>query len=160
MFVDMNGRGVLVAGAGAVASRKAAVLLRCGAWLRVASPAIGEGFDSVQGLERVEFTNRDYSASDMTAPIGGSASVSMAIAATDSREVNHQVWLDAVKLGLPVNVADEPLECTFYFPSFVECDGFVAGVSSSGRSPAQCRRLADRLRSCWREWVTDVTSRD
>jgi siroheme synthase-like protein len=156
MFVSLNRRGVMIAGAGAVALRKAGVLLRCGALLRVASPAVTEGFVTVSGAERIEFTGRPYSASDMTEPLGCGVEISMAIAATSDRNVNHLVWLDAVRLGLPVNVADSPEECSFFFPSFVEHDSFVAGISSSGRSPSVCRGLAERLRLRWGEWVRDA----
>jgi siroheme synthase-like protein len=96
----------------------------------------------------------------MTEPLGCGVEISMAIAATGDRSVNHLVWLDAVRLGLPVNVADSPEECTFFFPSFVEHDGFVAGISSLGRSPSRCRRLAERLRLRWREWVRDTSDGD
>jgi siroheme synthase-like protein len=160
MFISLNRRGVLVVGAGAVALRKADILLRCGALLRVVSPSVTSGFDSVHGVERVEFSRRAYSASDMTEPLGCGIKISMAIAATDDRSVNHLVWLDAARLGLPVNVADCPDECAFFFPSFVEHDGFVAGISSSGRSPSQCRRLANRLRSRWKTWVSDTAGKD
>ena len=156
MFVSLDRRGVLVAGAGAVALRKAEVLLRCGAILRVVSQCVASGFNSIPGAERVEFAIRPYSASDMEEPLGCGIKISMAIVAADDRSVNHLVWLDAVRLGLPVNVADCPEECSFFFPSFVEHNGFVAGISSSGRSPSQCRRLAERLRRGWREWVSDA----
>ena len=50
MFVSLKGRGALVIGAGAVALRKAEILLRCGALLRVASPAVRDEFRTLNGL--------------------------------------------------------------------------------------------------------------
>jgi siroheme synthase-like protein len=94
----------------------------------------------------------------MISPLPDGTRISMVIAASSDREANRRAGLDASEIGLPVNVADSPDECSFFFPSFVEHDGFVAGVSSSGQSPALCRRLADRLRTVWEELVADVRS--
>jgi siroheme synthase-like protein len=156
MFISLSGRGVLIAGGGKVALRKAGVLLRCGARLRVASPSVEAGFETVGNAEMIEFTRRSYLTDDMTAPLSDGTPVTVAVAATDDRNVNAEVASDAAALGIQVNVADSPGDCTFYFPSFVEHDGFVAGISSSGRSPSKCRRLAERLRGLWRGWVEDV----
>jgi precorrin-2 dehydrogenase/sirohydrochlorin ferrochelatase/precorrin-6A/cobalt-precorrin-6A reductase len=156
MFISLKGRGALVIGAGSVARRKAEVLLKCGALLRVASPRVLDKFRTLEGLERTDFTLRPYSKEDMINPLPDGTRISMVIAASGDREANRRAGLDALELSLPVNVADAPEECSFFFPSFIEHDGFVAGVSSSGQSPALCRRLADRLRTMWVELVTDV----
>jgi siroheme synthase-like protein len=156
MFVSLNGRGVLVVGGGNVAFRKAGALLRCGARLRVASPSVDAGFETMGGVGLIEVTQRAYSADDMTAPLSDGTPITIVLAATNDRDVNAEVARDAAALGIQVNVADSPGDCTFYFPSFVEYDGFVAGISSSGRSPSKCRRLADRLRGLWRGRVEDV----
>ncbi|GHV92443.1 hypothetical protein AGMMS50268_29460 [Spirochaetia bacterium] len=43
--------------------------------------------------------------------------MALAIAATDDRECNRWVSQDAKAAGIPVNAADDPELCTFYFPT-------------------------------------------
>ncbi len=155
MFVDLRGKRILIAGGGGVALRKASVLAECGAVLRVVAPEIRPEFEPLVRSGGGELRRRAYRAEDLE-------DVRMAIAATDDRAVNAQVARDAGAGAekIPVNVADAPGECSFFFPSFVEHDGYVAGISSSGRSPARCRRLADTLRACWKDWVENVETDD
>lgn len=149
MFVSLKGKRVLVAGGGGVALRKASVLAECGAVLRVVAPETRPEFESLIRSGNGELLRRPYETGDLQ-------DVRMAIAATNDRAVNARVANDAGGKKIPVNVADAPEECSFFFPSFVEHDGYVAGISSSGRSPARCRRLADTLRACWKDWVENV----
>lgn len=153
MFVDLAGKTVLVAGGGRVALRKAGVLVRCGAALRVVAPQIRPEFEMLKGAGKVELIEREYGKEDLQG-------VQLAIVATNDRAVNAAVARDAADLAgqvkIPVNVADSPAACTFYFPSFVEYGGYAAGISSAGSSPRRCRALADRLRGVWRDWVEDV----
>lgn len=149
MFVDLDGLRVLIVGGGRVAFRKASVLARCGASIKVVAPKISSEFQSLPDAELIE---KRYEPGDITG-------ARMAIAATNDRETNGRVARDAANANIanmPVNVADSPEECSFYFPSFVEHDGYVAGISSSGESPANCKKLADRLRSVWEDWVNDL----
>lgn len=147
MFVDLSGKTVLIVGGGSVALRKAGTLLACGASLRVVAPEIAPGFEALCDTGRVVLSERCYTGSDMDG-------ADMAIAATNDREVNRRVAVDA--RGIPVNVADDPGACSFFFPAFVEHDGYVAGISSGGRSPAKCRALGRKLRAVWKSWVEDV----
>lgn len=146
MFVNLAGAPVTVVGGGRVALRKARVLAHCGANLRVVAPEIHSDFEKIKSTGSVELIKREYLPEDLRG-------AKMAIAATDDRAVNAAVAELANRDNIPVNVADAPGACSFFFPSLVEHDGYVAGISSSGRSPRHCRALADRLRAVWRSWV-------
>src|SRR5438552_866022 len=92
IFLDLTGRAVVLVGAGTVGLRKARGLQEAGARLTVISPAFDPGFDSL-AIRRVE---RAYSHGDLTG-------ATLVFAATNSREVNRQVGLDAEALGIPAN---------------------------------------------------------
>lgn len=158
LFVDLAGRGVLVAGGGRVACRKARTLLGCGASLRVVSPEISEELAVLAEAHapRVELIRARFESRMLDEPLRGAPPPAMLVAATDDRAANRAAGEAARARGLHVNVADAPAECTFYFPAFLHAEGFAAGISSSGRSPAACGRLADRLRPLWRAWVADA----
>ena len=59
----------------------------------------------------------------------------LVVAATGSREINHQVSGICRRLGIPVNVVDAPLECTFLFPAVVKKGEISIGINTGGSSP-------------------------
>ena len=75
----------------------------------------------------------------------------LAIAATDSREVNHQVGVEARELGIPVSVADCEGECTFYFPAICTGENLIAGVVSGGKDHHRTARAAKAIRRALEE---------
>jgi precorrin-2 dehydrogenase/sirohydrochlorin ferrochelatase/precorrin-6A/cobalt-precorrin-6A reductase len=147
LFTDISGRWAVVIGGGKVAARRVKTLLTCGARVTVISPSLDPAFDEPEfsGVERLPHT---YQKGDLKGFM-------LAVAAASDRNANRQAGLEAKELGIPVSVADAPDECTFFFPSLIESEGIAAAVSTGGRSPAICRRLADRLRDLWPGWVEE-----
>lgn len=60
----------------------------------------------------------------------------LVIAATGSREINHRVAEYCRERRIPVNVADAPGECTFFFPAVVKKGDISIGINTGGKSPA------------------------
>ena len=148
LFTDISEQHAVVVGGGKVAARRIKTLLTCGARVTAVSPSFDPTFDTPEfyGVER---RVRPYQKGDLKGAF-------LAVAATDDRGVNRVAGLEARDLGIPVSVADAPEECTFFFPSLIERDGIAVAISTGGRSPSLCRRLADRLRSVWRGWVEEA----
>ena len=147
LFVDLAGKGCLVVGGGPVAARKARALLDYGARVTVLAP---EPLAEIRALSQVP------SVTLLERPYGGPADLSgaaLALAATDNRALNAQVAADARTAGIPVNVADDPALCSFFFPALVRRGGLVAGISSSGACPRLSARLRERLE---RDWPADL----
>ena len=69
----------------------------------------------------------------------------LCFAATDSIEVNESVWREAIKLGVPVNVVDDPAHCSFIVPSVVDRGDLTIAISTSGRCPALSRSIREKL---------------
>jgi uroporphyrin-III C-methyltransferase/precorrin-2 dehydrogenase/sirohydrochlorin ferrochelatase len=134
IFLKLDGRLGLVAGAGAVALEKIGSLLHTGLRLRVvASQARAE----VQQLAldgRLEWTQRDFEFSDLDG-------VYLAIAATDSPAVNGAVYRAAQERGILANSVDDPPHCDFYFGSVVRRGALQIAISTAGESPAVAQRL-------------------
>jgi precorrin-2 dehydrogenase/sirohydrochlorin ferrochelatase/precorrin-6A/cobalt-precorrin-6A reductase len=149
-FVNIVGRSVLVVGGGAVALRRVRTLLACGAVVTVVSPEFHEDFDALSRArgENLRMIKRRYETRDF----GG---IFMAVPATNDRELNRGIGERAREAGIPVSVADAPEECSFFFPSLVT-EGEVAVAVSAGGCPSLNRRLADRLRGVWRNWVEEA----
>ena len=142
MMIDIAGRHVLIVGGGHVASRRALTLMKCGAVIRAVSPVFCDEFP-----EEAEKITRCFVPDDVN------ENFSLVIAATNDRTTNALVHDTAKQKHIPVNVADNPGECDFLFPSLIASGSAAVSVCSAGTSSALTRRLSDRLRAVWASWV-------
>ncbi len=65
----------------------------------------------------------------------------LVIATTDDLEVNKQVYRDAKKRNILVNVADTPEFCDFYLGGIVTKGNVKIAISTNGKSPTTAKRL-------------------
>ncbi len=133
-FVDLEGRSVLVVGAGRVAHEKLSGLLDCGAAVTVVAPEIAK---EVAALP-VELVQREYRSSDLDGRY-------LVVAATADRAVNQSVFADAEARALLCNVVDVPDLCSFILPALHRMDPITVAVSTAGASPALAQRLRDDI---------------
>ncbi len=138
MFVDLRGKKTVVIGGGAIALRRAGVLLEFGAQVIMIAP------HCQRVPEGAVYLARAYQPGDL-------AGAFLAVAATNDRAVNHQIGLDAKALGIPVSVADCKEECTFFFPAICKGQDLVAGVVSDGSDHKKTARAARAIRSVLEE---------
>lgn len=130
IFLSLAGRTCAIVGGGPVAARKARRLRESGAAIRVISP---ETTSELAGLAD-HVLLRPYEKGDLEGAY-------LAFAATNSRETNAAVVLEANERGIPVNVADSPAEGDFTVPSTLRRGGLQVAVSTGGASPTLARRV-------------------
>ena len=130
----LAGKPCLVVGGGAVAARKAAGLLACGADVHVIAALAGPEVSALP----VSVERRPYQEGDV-------AGYRLVIAATDDPDTNHAIYREADALGTWVNSADDPAACTFTLPSIVRRGPVMVTVSTGGRSPALAAWLKGRF---------------
>jgi len=149
MFLKLEGRPVLVVGAGSVAEQKIRGLLDTGAYIRViallATAAVTDWAESGQiALEERELTPSDLDG------------VFLAVGA-GSRESNHRLFTEAQRRGVLCNVVDVPEQCDFFYPAVVQRGDLQIAVSTSGQSPSLAQRLRQQLEQQfgpgYEEWV-------
>lgn len=138
LFLDLSGKRVVLIGGGTIAARRIGTLRMFGCQIVVVSPDLK---CSVEGLTWLQ---RPYQAGDLEGAC-------LAIAATNDRQVNHQVGLDAQAMGIPVSVADCEAECTFYFPAVCAGEDLIAGVVSTGKDHHKTARAAKAIRRALEE---------
>lgn len=119
-------------------TRKARLLLSAGADLTVVSPTITDELQALLGESNGVWQQRDYCEADLLGR-------KLVVAATPAKAVNEQVFRDAVRLSIQVNVVDTPELCTFIFPSIVDRDPLLIAITSSGRSPVLARILRRKI---------------
>jgi len=129
---------VLLVGGGAVATRKARLLLRAGANLTVVAPTISAELESLLSEHGGAWQQARYRKGDLHGH-------RLVIAATPDTAANEQIYADANDLSIPVNVVDNPALCSFIFPSIVDRDPVLIAITSSGQSPVLARILRRKI---------------
>src|SRR5450432_568889 len=105
-MLDLTSIPVLVVGGGSVALRKVQGLVNAGADVTVVALNV---VDPIRDLP-VRVVIRAYTSADLE-------SVRLVITATDDPAINAAVAADATALGIWVNSADDPANCTFTLPA-------------------------------------------
>ncbi|MFZ2540466.1 MAG: siroheme synthase CysG [Gallionella sp.] len=137
IFLNVKGKHCLIVGGGEVARRKADMLLKAGAKVRVVAPQIEP---TLAKQSRVEAIDSRFEAQHLDG-------VALVIAATNDRSVNQQVSQQALKRNIPVNVVDDPELCSFIMPAILDRSPLMVAFSSGGASPVLTRMLRDKLES-------------
>src|SRR3989449_570141 len=83
-------------------------------------------------------TRRPYRSGDL-------AGAWLAIAGTDDRAANAQVWAEAEREGVLLNAVDDLDHCSFIAPAIHREGAITVAVSTSGKSPALAARLRQRV---------------
>lgn len=129
---------VIVVGGGAVAARKAALLVPCQPRLRVIAPQLCTPLRDLVDQGEATWLPRVYLPGDLK----GAA---LAFAATDDPATNRAVWREARRRRICINVADDPERCTFTVPAVLQRDALTVAVSTAGASPALARLIRDTI---------------
>jgi len=140
LFIDLKGKKIVVVGGGTVATRRVNTLIKFGANILVVSHSCTSELQELSDKKTISMRSGSFELDDMR-------NAFVAIAATNDREVNHTVFLEAQKLNIPISVADCKEECSFYFPAIIEIEGVLGGLISKGGSDhRQVKLMADRIR--------------
>lgn len=151
VFWRLEGKQVLLLGAGQVAKRKAELLLAAGARLRVVAPAILPELQALLRAGEDSFIEGAFQPDQLDG-------VAMAIGATDDMAANRALHAVASKRGIPVNVVDCPALCSFIFPAIIDRDPLLIAVSSSARAPVLSRWLRARIEAWLPARLGEVTN--
>ena len=127
----------LVIGGGSVGTRKALALAGAGAQVRVVSPLVTPELEEAARLHQIILVREAYRREHL-------AGATLVIAATDSREVNAQIAIDANARGMLVNISDYPDEGNFHTMA-LHRSGEVTIAVSSGGVPGAAARIRDAI---------------
>jgi siroheme synthase-like protein len=127
----------VVIGGGSVGTRKALALAGAGANVQVISPIVSRELEEAEGLRRVTIVREVYHARHLD-------QATLVVAATDSREVNAQIAVDANSRGKLVNITDYPDEGNFHTMA-LHRSGDVTIAVSSGGVPGAAARIRDAI---------------
>ena len=153
MFVKLDGREVLVVGAGRVGEPKIRGLLPTGAKIRVVAHEANEVVREWARMGEIVLEERSFVSSDLD-------NVFLAVVATSSRDVNQLIYDEAQSRRILCNVVDVPEQCDFYYPAVVRRGDLQIAISTSGQSPFLAQKLRQRLEKQfgpgYQRWVAEL----
>lgn len=138
IFVEMQGRAVLLVGGGHVALEKIGKLVAAGARVTVIAPALIDDVRAYVDRGDAVWQPRAFHPGDTTG-------FDLVMTATDDGAVNATVAGEARAAGLWVNAADDLRHCDFILPSSVTRGTITIATSTGGTSPALARWLRGRM---------------
>jgi siroheme synthase-like protein len=127
----------VVVGGGSVGTRKALALVETGAQVRVVAPDVTPELEAAERARGLTIVRDSYSAGHLDRSI-------LVVAATDSREVNARIAVDAHSAGKLVNITDFPDEGNFHSMA-IHRSGDVTIAVSSGGVPGAAARIRDAI---------------
>jgi uroporphyrin-III C-methyltransferase/precorrin-2 dehydrogenase/sirohydrochlorin ferrochelatase len=134
IFLKLDDRRCLLVGAGNVARDKIGTLLKTGVQLRVVAPNAHPEVRQLAIEGKLEWLERRFELTDLDGNF-------LVIAATDSPEVNAQVYRGAVERNILCNSVDDIPNCDFFFGSVVRRGDLQVAISTGGESPAFAQHL-------------------
>ncbi|WP_460219919.1 precorrin-2 dehydrogenase/sirohydrochlorin ferrochelatase family protein [Psychroserpens sp. MEBiC05023] len=136
IFLKMHELQVLIVGGGNVALEKLTFLLKSSptANVTMVAPFFRPEVIALATAYDIKMFNLAYDESFL-------CDKDLAIVATDKLNVNHQVYRDAKRRNLLVNVADTPELCDFYLGGIVTKGHVKIAISTNGKSPTTAKRL-------------------
>jgi uroporphyrin-III C-methyltransferase / precorrin-2 dehydrogenase / sirohydrochlorin ferrochelatase len=140
LFMDIKNKPCLVVGGGEIALRKASALLRAHASVMIVANKVSDDVMALAANKNFTISVESYSEKHLENKM-------MVIAATDHRPTNEQIFSDANKINLPVNVVDNPDLCSFIFPAIVERGPITVAICSNGNAPVLARLLRAKVES-------------
>lgn len=149
IFVELEGRRVLVVGGGVVAAQKLRNLHPAGPSITVIAPELKDEMAEYHGEGQFEWLQRDYHSGDVDG-------FDLVMVATDAGAVNKQVSDEARARKIWVNAADDIPNCDFILPSMVRRGSLVLAASTGGGSPALARRVRETLEATFEPWWADL----
>ena len=153
MFLKLEGRQVLVVGAGKVGEPKIEGLFGTGARIRVVSLDASPTVRDWARAGWIELEVRAFLPEDLDGAF-------MAVVATASRTTNERVYHEAHHRGVLCNVVDVPDLCDFYYPSVVRRGDLQIAVSTAGQSPSLAQKIRKQLEKQfgpgYAEWVAEL----
>ncbi|MBD8489552.1 bifunctional precorrin-2 dehydrogenase/sirohydrochlorin ferrochelatase [Echinicola sp. CAU 1574] len=152
VFLKVAQLNTLIVGAGNVGLEKLSFLLKSSPNAQVTivakeiSPEIKKIADQSDAIALVEDSYKEKYLNGRHIVIG----------ATDDKDVNKQIHLDAKARNLLVNIADTPALCDFYLGGIVTKGNVKIAISTNGKSPTTAKRLRQLLEEIIPEDINEM----
>ena len=138
IFIELEGKTVLVVGGGNVAQRKTETLLKIGASIRIVSRELTKKLKKLVESKEIRHIGEEFKDEHLNGAL-------LVIAATDDKLLNQKISESARVKNLLINAVDQPSDCNFIVPSIINRGDLLIAISTSGKSPALAKRIRKDL---------------
>ncbi len=144
MFIDIEGKHILVVGAGKIALRRVQSLLQFRARIKVIAKEIPkeqkEAFHLLVSEGKIVLEEKAFEESDLT------EAFFLVLAATNVKKLNHEICMLCRKRKILANTATDRTDCDFYFPAVAVQEELVVGITGDGSDHRKVAETAARIR--------------
>ena len=144
MFIDIEGKHILVVGAGKIALRRVQTLLQFRARIKVIAKDIPkeqkEAFHLLVSEGKIVLEEKAFEESDLT------EALFLVLAATNVKKLNHEICMLCRKRKILANTATDRTDCDFYFPAVAVQEELVVGITGDGSDHRKVAETAARIR--------------
>ena len=137
--LKLSGRRCVVIGGGDIGLEKVEGLLACEGEVVLIAPDAIEPLRELADEGSIRWEQRAY------AGLNDLEGVFMVIAATNDTDVNIQIYDDAERRAMLVNVVDVPPLCNFILPAIIRTGPLAIAISTAGASPALAKRIRNEI---------------
>ena len=138
IFCQLKDKPCLLVGGGEIAERKARLLMEAGAIISVVAPSFTGQFMQWHTEQKINCITGIFNEAHLSGKW-------LVIAATDSEQVNQQVFQTATEKQIFCNVVDSPEQASFIMPSVIDRSPIVVAISSGGKAPVLARILREKI---------------
>ena len=143
LYIDFNGRNVLVIGGGSVGTRRAKKFLNAGAKVKILSLDFSEELVKMSKVKPVELVRIDVAKADIEQYIRWA---DLVVIATDDMWLNEKITVQARKLNKLVNNATNAATSDVIVPFEVEVDGIRVAVTTEGKAGMIARIASEKIK--------------
>lgn len=142
-YVKMDGTHIVIFGAGEIAARRTAALVKTACRLTVVAPECGEEMEALLDAygDRITYVRDVYRSGCLM-----EEDMDAVIAATDDPAVNEAICRECRHRDIYVNVASDHTLCSFYFPATLETEDGLLLAIASGHATEETHRAVKALR--------------
>jgi len=138
ILIELKEKIAIIVGGGSVAERKAKTLLEYGAIIHIVSRQLTNKLNKLVEDKQIKYLGEKFREEDLNDAF-------VVIAATDDKELNHEISEISRKRGLLTNAVDQPSDCNFIVPSITKRGDLIIAISTSGKSPALAGKIRKEL---------------
>ncbi|WFD42481.1 Bifunctional dehydrogenase and ferrochelatase [Malassezia psittaci] len=160
---QLRGRRVLLVGGGEVAAGRLVLLKNADAHVTVLCAPEGLGKEMKYRIEVEQVVDKyipePYSREEQLTCGENGEMYDMILTAIDDPEASREICAWSRARHIPVNVADVPPECDFYFGSVIRRGPLQVMVSTGGKGPRLARQIRQRLENAIPSYTGDAIER-
>lgn len=138
LYLDLDGRKVLVVGNGPETAWKVEQLISVGAQVVLVAPDLPAELAEYFQTGQILLKRREFLETDLD-------DVWLVIGSSEDAETNRRIVRTAKQSRVFYNIVDVTHLCAFIYPAIVQQGSIQVAISTSGKSPALAQRLKNLL---------------